>query len=106
MRMILIFLTCKNKKEADEISSVLLEKKLIACAKTIPVNSKSLWKGRIEKGDEVLLLLETLEERFSQIEKVVRKLHSYETFVMFAIPVVKTSRGISEWLKSQIKQIY
>lgn len=100
--MVLIFLTCKNKKEAAAIATALLEKKLVACTKILSTDSKYLWKSRIEKAEEALLLLETYEEKFESIEKVVRKLHSYKTFVMFATPVVKTVGEVDKWLRSEL----
>lgn len=100
--MILVFLTCANRKEARKIAKELLEKKLVACAKTIPVSSQFLWKSKRERANEALLLLETLEKHFAEIEEVVKSLHSYETPVMFAIPVGKTSKDVQEWLKNEI----
>lgn len=100
--MIIIFLTCANQKEAQKIAKALLDKKLVACAKTIPITSAFLWKGRRRKAREVLLLLETLLKWFEEIEEVVRKLHSYETPVIFALPVRKTTKEVLEWLRAEI----
>ena len=102
--MILLFLTCSNDAEADKISQVLLEKHLIVCAKKTPVSSAFWWKGKIDKADEIMLVMESSEEKFDEIEKEVKKLHSYETFVLSAVPVLKTSKGVSEWLKEGLKK--
>jgi len=101
MNLILIYLTCANDLEAEKISTHLLNKKLIACSKRMPVKSASWWEGKIESGEEILAIFETTENKFEEIEKEVKKLHSYDLFVMTAIPIVKANKGVEEWIKNQ-----
>ncbi|OGK17694.1 hypothetical protein A2866_05935 [Candidatus Roizmanbacteria bacterium RIFCSPHIGHO2_01_FULL_39_8] len=103
MKKILIFLTCANKKEADIISKTLLEKKLVVCIKKSPVVSSFLWKGKTNSSKEILLIMDSIDDKFEGIEREVRKLHSYNAFVLIAIPVVKASRGIEEWMREELK---
>ncbi|KKQ57953.1 MAG: CutA1 divalent ion tolerance protein, periplasmic divalent cation tolerance protein, partial [Microgenomates group bacterium GW2011_GWC1_38_14] len=63
-KMAIFYLTCPNEEEADKISKVLLDKRLVACAKRFPVKSKSWWKGKMGSADEVLVSYETVEENF------------------------------------------
>lgn len=104
MKMVLLFLPCVNNKEAEKISQSLLEKHLIVCAKKTPVSSTFFWKGEIDKANEILLIMESVEENYEEIEKEVRKLHSYETFVLSAISVIKYSKGVEDWLKEGLKK--
>lgn len=104
MKMVLLFLSCANDKEAQKISQSLLKKHLIVCAKKTPVSSAFFWKGKIDKANEILLIMESVEENYEEIEKEVRKLHSYETFVLSAIPVIKYSKGVETWLKEGLKR--
>jgi len=103
MKIVILFLTCANKKEADEIAQTLLRRKLIVCIKMIPVSSSSLWKGKIEKAEEILLVMESVEFLFAKIEKEVRKIHSYETFVLLSLPVSKVSKGVDKWIRQELK---
>lgn len=103
MKIITLFLTCANDTEAEEISQKLLKNKLVVCIKKTEVSSSFLWKGSIDKSEEVLLIMDSFEEKFSEIEKEVRKIHSYSTFVLFAVPVIKASKGIGEWIKDEFK---
>lgn len=59
-------------------------------AKKTSVSSSFLWKGKKESDKEVLVIIESIGERFAKIEKEVRKLHSYETFVLLSMPVNKS----------------
>ncbi len=93
-----LWLTCGDTIEADTIAQTLLDKHLIACAKQTPVNSNFLWKGTKEHNEEVLLVMDSRLDLFENIEKEISKLHSYEAFVLQAVPIVKVSKSATEWL--------
>ncbi|MCL5435142.1 MAG: divalent-cation tolerance protein CutA [Patescibacteria group bacterium] len=103
MKMAVYYLTCANNREADKISKVLLEKRLIACAKKVPASSMFRWKGKIDNAKEIVLMLESVEENFDKINAEVKKLSSYETYILFSIPVSKTTKGVEDWLKKELK---
>lgn len=101
MKLCILFLICANDKEADKISQTLLKKKLVVCAKKFPVSSSFLFKSKIDNSNEILLIMESTEEKFSEIEKEVAKIHSYETFVLFSLPVIQTTQSVKEWIKQE-----
>jgi periplasmic divalent cation tolerance protein len=97
-----LWLTCANESEADKIAEALLAKKLIACARQVPVSSKFRWQGKIEKANEVMLVMESRLDLFEQVEKEVKQLHSYESFVLEATAVRLVSAKASKWLKEEL----
>ena|SRR3989344_4955682 len=99
MKPCLIILTCGDDSEAKKIGQYLLEKRLIACAKRMPVSSAYWWKGDILDSNETLLIMETLNKKFSEIEKAVKKIHSYETPVLLQIAASEMSSGALGWIK-------
>ena len=104
MKLSILFLTCANNQEADKISTALLEKKLVFCVKKQPVSSSFLWKGKIDISDEVLMIIETLENNFKKIDKEVSKLHSYDTYVLMAVPVSQTTDKVEKWVKAELSK--
>jgi periplasmic divalent cation tolerance protein len=94
-----LVLTCGSWQEAQRIVDRLLEEKLIACAEFIPIKSKFHWQGQINETDEVKLLMHSVSHLFDKVEAEVAKLHSYETFVLQAIPVTHISKQAAEWLE-------
>ncbi|HUD08060.1 MAG TPA: divalent-cation tolerance protein CutA [Candidatus Saccharimonadales bacterium] len=102
--MIILYLTCANDNETRTISQALLEAKLIACARRSLVSSSYWWDGKINDDDEVLLTMESLEEKFDEIEKIVTKIHSYDEYVLTAVPVIKTTPGVIKWLKDTLNK--
>ncbi len=98
-----LYLTCANTVEAGQIASSLLEKRLIVCAKQWPVTADYWWDGQIEHASEVMLLMESSMDLFNEVEKEVAKLHSYETFVLEAVPIDKVSKKALAWLNKEIE---
>lgn len=102
MNLVTLFLTCANAEEAKKISAKLLEAKLAACVRHTDVKSDFIWKGEIEHSDETLLIIESVQEKFNEIEGVVKSLHSYETFVLTAYPVARASADVEQWMQEAI----
>ena len=102
MKPAIFLLTCANESEADKIIKCLLEKRLIVCAKKFPVDSIFCWKGSIEKTKEIMLIMESDESKFDKVEQEVRKIHSYETFVLESISV-KTTVEVKKWLLEKLR---
>ena len=100
--MVIYYLTCADKDEATKISQALLEKKLIACARQSEVSSSYWWDGKINHDSEALLMMESVEEKFDDIEQIVTSLHSYDEYVLTAVPVLKTTPGVHDWLKKTL----
>lgn len=75
--MMLAYITCKDKKEAERISMHLLRKRLIACANIFPIKSLYWWKVKIVKDSEVVIIAKTSSKNFKKVENEVKKLHSY-----------------------------
>ncbi len=104
MKPVVLFLTCADKDETKKIVEFLLEKKLIVCAKSFPVNSTFFWKDKIDSSEEVLVVMDSSEELFQKVEDEVRKLHSYDTPNLTAVSVAKTSKGVIEWMTEGLQK--
>jgi len=99
-----LWLTCADEAEAGKISQVLLEKHLIVCAKQVPVSSDFLWEGKVDHNDEVLLVMDSREDLFEEVESEIKELHNYETFVLESVLVNKVSGDASKWMQDNLKQ--
>lgn len=97
-----LWLTCADTIEADTIAKALLEKGLIACARAFSVSSDFRQRGKIEHTSEVLLMMESKLDYFDKIEQQVTRLHSYDTFVLEAVPVAHISKKARGWLEGEL----
>jgi periplasmic divalent cation tolerance protein len=95
--------TTETKEEAQKIAQYLIEKKLAACVQIIgPVESTYRWKGNVETANEWLCLIKTLEGLFEKVETAIKKLHSYKTPEIIAVPIVKGSKEYLKWLDDSL----
>lgn len=99
-----LFLTCENTDEATKIADSLLGQRLIACAKQVAAKSSFWWQSKIDKADEVMLVMESRSDLFDKVEAEVKKLHSYETFVLYATPIESISKEAEQWLNKELKR--
>ena len=104
--MILVYITCESKEQAEDIGRHLLKKHLVGCVNIVPgMHSMYLWpprKNQIEEADEVILLCKTIEKHYKKIEKEVLAMHSYENPAFFAIPVIHMSKKYADWLTKEL----
>ncbi|MCX5781185.1 MAG: divalent-cation tolerance protein CutA [Elusimicrobia bacterium] len=104
MENIVIFITCANLKEAEKISKQLLEKKLTACANLVRgVSSRYWWKGKIQKSNEIMLIMKSRKRLFKKIISEVKKNHSYEVPEIIALPIIAGNPEYLEWIKESTK---
>lgn len=105
-KLLLIYITCKDRSEAEDIGRALLKKRLVACVNIIPgMHSMYLWppkKGTIEEAEEVILLCKTIESKWVALEQEVLKLHSYSTPEIAAIPLTHVTKNYSDWLAGEL----
>lgn len=97
-----LVLTCGSWQEAQKIADALLEQKLVACVEMMEIKSKYWWEGKLDEAKEIKLVMETVADNFAKVEAVVRKLHSYKTFVLQMIPVAQLSKNAAEWLQKEV----
>lgn len=100
-KIYLTFITCRDKKEAKKIALSLLEKRLIACANIVPkIESYFQWKGKIEHANEALLLCKTTEKKITQVEREVKRMHSYE-LPAIEFMEISASKEYANWVEKE-----
>ena len=98
---IVVMVTCGSRAEAKKIARAVVQARLAACANVLgsPVESIYRWKGKVETAKEVLLLAKSTRKRFSALEREIRRMHSYETPEIIALPIAEGSRAYLRWLE-------
>ena len=100
---IVVFLTAASGEEATRLADLLIGAHLAACVQILPeMDSVYRWQGKIERQSEVLLIAKTTVAKFTDLEREVRALHSYETPEIIAVPLVAGSTPYLEWLADSV----
>lgn len=98
---IVVLMTAKDAGEAEKIVIQLAEAKLIACSNIIRgVQSIFWWEGKVDKADEVLVVLKTRKALFKDVEKMIKSLHSYTLPEIIALPVIEGSKDYLNWIRN------
>lgn len=96
---IVILVTAKDKPQAKKIAHALLEQKLIACANILGgVQSFFWWDRKIDRAQEVLLILKTRKKLLLKVIKTVKANHSYKVPEIIALPIVGGNSDYLKWL--------
>jgi periplasmic divalent cation tolerance protein len=100
---IVVLSTCANGDDAARIARALVDSRLAACVSVVPgLRSYYRWEGRIETGDEVLLVIKTSRELFAPLQSELAKIHPYELPELLALPVIEGSEDYLNWLDSNL----
>ena len=101
-----VFVTCGTLREGTKIARRVVEKRLAACVNVLrsPMNSYYTWKGKLEVAREYLLVMKTTVKQLPQLEKEVRRLHSYELPEFIALAITGGSRAYLSWLQQSVNR--
>ena len=96
---IVVLLTAGSQEEASRLAEMLVGAHLAACVQILPqMESVYRWKGEVHRAPEFLLLAKTTSACFTELEREVRALHTYDTPEILALPVTQVSTPYFEWL--------
>jgi periplasmic divalent cation tolerance protein len=68
------------------------------------MSSHYTWKGKLELAREYLLVMKTTVKRLPQLEKEVKRLHSYEVPEFIALAITDGSRAYLSWLQQSVSK--
>ena len=92
--------TAPDLKTARRLARAALRARLIACANLVPrVESHYWWRGKIERGNEVLLVLKTTLAQLAGLEKLIVSEHPYDTPEFIVLPLNGGNKRYFDWLK-------
>lgn len=95
-----MLVTTPNTSEASKIANALVAERLAACVNVVPwIESYYRWEGEITRDSETLLIIKTTNDRYSELERRVKELHSYSTPEVIAIKVERGSEQYLSWLR-------
>jgi periplasmic divalent cation tolerance protein len=100
-----ILVTCGTLREARRIARAAVEAKFAACVNVVinPVESIYRWKGKVEISREYLLVMKSTAKRLTELQRMVRSMHSYDVPEFLVLPVVSGSHDYLGWLVESVK---
>ena len=99
----IITTTCDSLENAEQITKALFDEKLVSCVQMQNINSTYIWKNKLENADEIMLIIKTKFELYSEVEKCILDNHSYETPEIVQLPIINGYSGYLEWIDDTVK---
>lgn len=95
----IILNTCPDQDQANRLANVLIDKNLAACVNIVPgLTSIYKWKGKIQTGTEVLLIIKTRSDCYAGIESTIRSQHPYELPEIISVPLENGLKNYLDWI--------
>jgi len=101
--MLMVFMTCDGKQQAEQIAQKLVEERLAACVNVVPgIRSCYVWEGKLSWSEELLLIAKTTKAAFETLKKRVSELHSYEVPEIVGVRVEAVAEKYAEWVSGSV----
>ena len=102
----MFMVTVDKKDDARNIARTLIEERLAACVNILPgVESHFRWKGKIDKTDELMLIIKSTEKLSREIIDRVKQLHPYDLPEIIILSIEGGSSEYLNWIKESVAEI-
>ena len=99
----LVLCTCPDEEAAINIAENLVAQRLAACVNVLPaVYSVYHWQANVESAKENMIVIKTIQEKYSALETVITSLHPYEVPEIIAINIDSGLPEYLKWIESSI----
>jgi periplasmic divalent cation tolerance protein len=101
-RAVFVYTTWPTTVEAEEAGRALVERRLAACVNILPgMISHYRWEGKVERGEEAVMIIKTRASLAIAVETAVKQLHTYSTPAILVIPLERVEQTYLGWLMAE-----
>jgi periplasmic divalent cation tolerance protein len=101
---IIVFCNCPNLKTAETLAELLIENQLAACVNIIPtIHSVFYWEGKLEKTDEAMLIIKTMQTHYLALEVMIQKHHPYEIPEIISVSIKEGQRDYLAFIQKALE---
>ena len=101
----IVLTTTDSSESAQRIARTLVDRRLAACVNIIPlIESVYRWNGVVESAQEILLIIKTRAERFTDLEAAIKELHHYELPECVMVKIEEGSDEYLAWIAKEASQ--
>ncbi|MGH6673201.1 MAG: divalent-cation tolerance protein CutA [Xanthobacteraceae bacterium] len=101
-RAVFVYTTYPSIVEAERAGRTLVERRLAACVNILPgMVSFYWWQGKIDRGDEVVMIVKTRAGLADRVRAAVKEIHSYSTPAILVLPIESVDPDYHAWILSE-----
>jgi periplasmic divalent cation tolerance protein len=98
-RAVFVYTTWPTTAEAEAAGRTLVERRLAACVNILPgMISLYRWEGKIERGEEAVMIVKTRDSLADAVSDAVKELHTYDTPAILVLPLESVEKTYLAWL--------
>lgn len=95
--------TFPDENQAREVAKTLISNKLAACINILPkMTSVYQWEGKLELGEEHLLLIKTEQHRVAELQSAIKEVHPYELPEIVVVPILSGYEPYLKWISESV----
>jgi periplasmic divalent cation tolerance protein len=103
-RAVFVYTTYPSVVEAEQAGRALVEQRLCACVNILPgMVSLYWWQGKIDRGEEVVMIIKTRASLAEPVRAAVKQMHSYSTPAILVLPVENVDPDYHAWIVAETK---
>jgi periplasmic divalent cation tolerance protein len=104
MQAVLVYITCRDEREAKGVGQALIESRLAACVNIIDgMRSMFWWGGKIDQEEETVLLAKTQVGLVGKLTDTVKSVHSDDCPCVVAVPIIDGTPDFLAWIQSETR---
>jgi periplasmic divalent cation tolerance protein len=101
-RAVFVYTTYPSIVEAEKAGRAIVERRLAACVNILPgMVSHYWWEGKIDRAEEVVMIIKTRASLAKEVERAVKDMHSYTTPAILVIPLESVEQTYLSWLMKE-----
>ena len=98
-RAVFVYTTWPSIVEAEAAGRKIVERRLASCVNILPgMISHFWWEGKIERAEEVVMLVKTRAALAEPVRAAVKELHTYTTPAMMVLAVESLDPDYHRWI--------
>jgi periplasmic divalent cation tolerance protein len=103
-RAVFVYTTWPGIVEAERAGRTIVERRLAACVNILPgMISHYWWEGKIERGEEAVMIIKTRASLTEAVRVAVREMHRYVTPAIVVLPVESIDADYSRWILEEAR---
>jgi periplasmic divalent cation tolerance protein len=104
-RAVLVYTTWPSIVEAERAGRSIVERRLAACVNILPgMISHYWWEGKIERAEEVVMIIKSRASMAEALRETVTELHSYTTPAFMVLSVEYVDPEYHAWIVRETSQ--
>ncbi|MSQ18998.1 MAG: divalent-cation tolerance protein CutA [Betaproteobacteria bacterium] len=102
MAILMVLTNAPDQATAERIAHHVVALRVAACVNILaPCRSVYWWQGTIEGTTEVPLMIKTTTDRYPDLERAIKSMHSYDIPEIIALPITAGLPSYLAWVESE-----